>query len=374
MRYITFSLLLLMLLSLGVVAAQTAPDKLETVTISENTHINDAAIILETFTQKYYRKKLINLSSYNGPINIPINNVYWERAIDLIVMQNRLVKKDNVGYISIEDIPKPVINAAPPVDPLADEAMAKQVRIKAVAMLADRSFVRRMGIDWSSIVNGKITVNAGFAGASQFVTPTNLTVSGSTDVGKYQMDISTALEIIETNQKGNIIAQPTVLVASGKQGFIQVGQDISVKILDDAGNAMDTFFATGVILDVTPTIVNIDGTDVVHLKMSVERSSGVPSAVSTIITKSKSNTELVLYDKEETVIAGLFDTDETKARSGIPILKDLPWWVFGIRYLTGYDSYEKKERELVITIQAEIVDSALDRLLKLKQEAPDNSR
>lgn len=374
MRYITFSLLLLMLLSFGVVAAQTAPDKLETVTISENTHINDAAIILETFTQKYYRKKLINLSSYNGPINIPINNVYWERAIDLIVMQNRLVKKDNVGYISIEDIPKPVINAAPPVDPLADEAMAKQVRIKAVAMLADRSFVRRMGIDWSSIVNGKITVNAGFAGASQFVTPTNLTVSGSTDVGKYQMDISTALEIIETNQKGNIIAQPTVLVASGKQGFIQVGQDISVKILDDAGNAMDTFFATGVILDVTPTIVNIDGTDVVHLKMSVERSSGVPSAVSTIITKSKSNTELVLYDKEETVIAGLFDTDETKARSGIPILKDLPWWVFGIRYLTGYDSYEKKERELVITIQAEIVDSALDRLLKLKQEAPDNSR
>lgn len=369
MRYITFSLLLLMLLSLGVVAAQTAPDKLETVTISENTHINDAAIILETFTQKYYRKKLINLSSYNGPINIPINNVYWERAIDLIVMQNRLVKKDNVGYISIEDIPKPVINTAPPVDPLADEAMAKQVRIKAVAMLADRSFVRRMGIDWSSIVNGKITVNAGFAGATQFVTPTNLTVSGSTDVGKYQMDISTALEIIETNQKGNIIAQPTVLVASGKQGFIQVGQDISVKILDDAGNAMDTFFATGVILDVTPTIVNIDGTDVVHLKMSVERSSGVPSAVSTIITKSKSNTELVLYDKEETVIAGLFDTDETKARSGIPILKDLPWWVFGIRYLTGYDSYEKKERELVITIQAEIVDSALDRLLKLKQES-----
>lgn len=368
MRYIALSLFLLLLLSFSNVAAQAVPDRIETVTISEDTHINDAVIILETFSQKYYRKKLINLSSYNGSINIPINNLPWERAIDLIVLQNHLIKKDNVGYISIEDIPKPAINVASPINPLTDEAIGKQVRIKAIAMLADRSFVRRMGIDWSSVVNGKITVNAGFAGASQFGTPTTLTASGIADIGKYQMDISTALEIIETNQQGNIIAQPTVLVASGKQGFIQVGQDISVKILDDAGNAMDTFFATGVIMDVTPTIVNVNGTDVVHLKLSVERSSGVPSAVSTVISKSKSNTELVLYDKEETVIAGLFDTDETKARSGIPFLKDLPWWVFGIRYLTGYDSLEKKERELVITIQAEIVDSALDRLLKLKQE------
>jgi type IV pilus assembly protein PilQ len=50
----------------------------------------------------------------------------------------------------------------------------------------------------------------------------------------------------------------------------------------------------------------------------------------------------------------------------VPVLKDLPWWVFGIRYLTGYDSKEKKERELIISIQAEIVDSALVRLRKAK--------
>jgi type II secretory pathway component GspD/PulD (secretin) len=38
--------------------------------------------------------------------------------------------------------------------------------------------------------------------------------------------------------------------------------------------------------------------------------------------------------------------------------------VFGIRYLTGYDSYDKKERELIITIKAEIVESALQRKLQ----------
>ncbi len=28
---------------------------------------------------------------------------------------------------------------------------------------------------------------------------------------------------------------------------------------------------------------------------------------------------------------------EPTERVGIPFLKDLPWWVFGIRYLTGSD-------------------------------------
>jgi type IV pilus assembly protein PilQ len=368
MKYITLLLSLLLLLPVCSVEAQVTAAAEETVSIGANTHINDAVLILETFTMKQSRKKLINLSSYNGPINIPVNNLPWDRALDLILLQNNLIRKDNVGYVSIEDVPKPVVKVADPVVPLADESRAKQVRIKAVAMLADRSYIRKMGIDWSTALNGKINVNAGFAGASQMTSPLTLSGSGTADIGKYQVEISTAIKAIESDQKGNIIAQPTILVASGKNGFVQVGQDISVKTADEAGNVMDTFFATGVILDVSPTIVTVNGTELIHMKLSIERSSGVPSAVSTIITKSKSATELVLFNNEVTVIAGLFDTDETKARSGIPILKDLPWWVFGIRYLTGYDSYEKKERELVITLQAEIVDSAYDRLMKSVQD------
>jgi type IV pilus assembly protein PilQ len=104
----------------------------------------------------------------------------------------------------------------------------------------------------------------------------------------------------------------------------------------------------------------------IHLELKIERSSGVPTDISTIITKSTSSTDLILYNGEETAIAGLFDADETVIRAGVPVLKDLPWWVFGIRYLTGYDSTEKKERELIITIQAEIVDSALERMRKAR--------
>ncbi|MDD4309840.1 MAG: hypothetical protein PHO32_05625 [Candidatus Cloacimonetes bacterium] len=361
---IIIGLMLLFALHLG---AQATAKVEETVTISASTHINDATQILEIYTLKETKKKLINLSSFNGPINIPINNLPWSRALDLILLQNNLIRKDNVGYISIEDTPV-TGGAVKPPEPLELLAQGKQVRIKAMALLADRSYIKSLGIDWSTVLNGKITINAGFAGAQQVASPMNLAVSGTADIGKYQVDVTTLLKAIETNQKGSIIAQPNILVASGKEGYIQVGQDISIKTADEAGNTLDSFFATGIIMIVTPTVVTVNGTEVVHMQLSLERSSGVPSAVSTIITKSKSTTELVLYNQEETIIAGLFDSDEVKSRSGIPILKDLPWWVFGIRYLTGFDRYEKKDRELVISIQAEIMENAMDRFIKSQKE------
>jgi type IV pilus assembly protein PilQ len=333
------------------------------VTLGQNTNINDAIQIIETMSIKYESRKLINLSSYNGPIGVPLNNINWKKALDLIVLQNNLKLGEFSGYISIQD---------PETALTSDEAKrsslgvdTKQVRIKAIAMLADRAYMQSLGIDWSTLFNGKVIVGAGFSGASQVPgSIMNITASGDFNWGNTQVEVSTLLNAIESNQKGTIIAQPVIMVASGKKGFIQVGQDISVKNVDEAGNTTDTFFATGVIMNVLPTIVNLDGTEVVHLVVDIERSSGTPGTVSTIINKSKSSTEVILYDGEQAVIGGLYDTDEIRERSGIPILKDLPWWVFGIRYLTGYYKYEKKERELIIIIKVEIVDNVLERSKK----------
>ncbi len=364
MKYILFIALLIAFACFAGLNAQTKDKPDNTVSISADLNINDAVQILETFTVKEKKKKLLNMSSYSNSINIPINNLPWDKALDLIILRNGLLLKEYPGYLAIENIPVQVKEQAVVIPPMIIQAKDKQVRIKAVAMLADKSYIKSLGIDWSTVLNGEVIVNAGFAGASQLSSLMTLSGSGSTDVGRYRVDINTLIKAMESNQRGTIIAQPNIIVSSGKQGYIQVGQDISIKTKDEEGNTTDAFFATGVIMDVLPTVVEVDGQEVVHLKLSIERSSGVPSAVSTIITKSKSSTELVLYNHEETVIGGLYDTDETRVRSGIPILKDLPWWVFGIRYLTGYNTFEKKERELVITIKVEIVDNALDRMTK----------
>lgn len=361
-----FLLIVVGLMLCSILVAQDARNaNAAKVSLNEHTHINTAMQILEHFTLAESGKKMLNMSNFNGPINIQITDIHWRTALDLILLRNDLALEEGAGYIAIKDKIQetPEETSQEIIDKLnlQKEAMTKQVRIKAVAVLADRSYVKSLGVDWSTVFNGKVDINAGFAGASQIVSPLTLSGSGSTTLGKYAVDISAVINAIESNSKGSILAEPNVLVSSGKTGHIQVGQDISIKTADEAGNTMDTFFSTGIIMDVTPVIVEVDGEDLIMMQLSIERSSGQPSAVSTIITKSTSSTELILYDGEETVIAGLFDTDEVRSRAGIPILKDLPWWVFGIRYLTGYDTYEKKEREFIITLKAEVVDSALKR-------------
>ncbi len=346
------------------VSAQQARVEQELVSISENTHINDAIQILETITWKLNQKKMINLSSYNSIIGVPINNMTWQQAVELIVLKNGLQLDEQAGYIAIQDVSqaeKALKQEVPSID-----IRSKQVRIKSIVMLADKAYLKALGVDWSTLLNGKVVVDVGFLGASKVSGDgLNAAISRTTTFAGQPIEINTLLRTIESNQKGTIIAQPNIVVTSGKRGYIQVGQDVSVKSVDDAGNTTDSFFATGVILDVLPTVIMHGEQPIVHLVTSVERSAASPGAISTVINKSTSSTELILYDGEETAIGGLYDTDELKVRSGIPILKDLPWWVFGIRYLTGYDSYERKERELIIIMKVEVIDSVMDRLNRL---------
>ncbi len=359
MRNILLAVLLALTASALCAQGSKTPD-LGLVTISEAAPLNDAIQILEIQAVRLQSKKILNLSNYAGPIGIPLNSIPLAQALEMIALKNNLVIQEKPGYIAFA-------NPETPENPQAAEADAlgintKQVRINAIALVADRAYLKSLGIDWSTVFDGKVTVNADFGGASQV--PSSLFgIGADTDfsINGTQIEISTLVKAIESNQKGSVIAKPNIIVNSGKQGFIQVGQDISVKAVDEAGNTTDTFFATGVIMQVNPTVVTVGGDEVIHLVVSIERSSGTPGNVSTIINRSKSDTELVLYDGEEIVIGGLYDTDTIRTRGGIPILKDLPWWVLGLRYLTGYDKYEVKERELVIFLKADIIENALDR-------------
>jgi len=69
-----------------------------------------------------------------------------------------------------------------------------------------------------------------------------------------------------------------------------------------------------------------------------------------------------MLNGEETVLGGLFVNDESKIRTGIPILKDLPWWFFGLKYLFGSDETVVRKRELVILIKAELLPSLKERI------------
>lgn len=354
---------ILLLISLTLFSQEVDPTMVqqETITMLDTTSLNDAIQILETISWKYEKKRIINESNFDGAIGVPIHNLTWRKALELILLRTGLIMDEKVGVILIKtktDVAKEEQKSTE----AQFDIYTKQVRISAVAFVCDKAYLKSLGIDWSTLLDGKVKANINFS-TSGSVPGDLLSLTGSRafTVNGQTIEINTLLKVIESNQLGTVIARPTVTVSSGKQGYIQVGQDVSVKAVDDAGNTTDKFFATGVIMDVTPTVIKAEDSEIVHLVASVERSSATPGDVSTVINKSKSTTDVVLFNGEETVIGGLYDTDETKERSGIPFLRDLPWWVFGIRYLTGYTKIDRKERELVIIIKAEIIQDALTR-------------
>ncbi len=94
----------------------------------------------------------------------------------------------------------------------------------------------------------------------------------------------------------------------------------------------------------------------------MSRRSALTSISPPVLDKTQAKTKVLLLDGEETVIGGLYNNEESTIRLGIPILKDLPWWVFGLRYLFGYDRVLTTRKELVMIISAELVPSLQDRV------------
>jgi type IV pilus assembly protein PilQ len=119
---------------------------------------------------------------------------------------------------------------------------------------------------------------------------------------------------------------------------------------------------------VKPQVITEQGVNFVRMVVDVERSSVQPGAISTIINKTKANTDLLLLDGEETIIGGLYNSETTSIRLGVPFLKDLPWYVFGLRYLFGYDKDQVTKKELVILIKSELVPTLQERITQKTKE------
>jgi type IV pilus assembly protein PilQ len=179
------------------------------------------------------------------------------------------------------------------------------------------------------------------------------------------------LNTLELLNVGEILSSPRIKVMDGQQGDIQVGQDFSIKQRDFAGNITDAFFSTGTILTVTPHIISERDTSFIFLDLRAERSTANPDPVSTIINKQEAVTQVLLYSGESTVIAGLYETDQLTIRRGVPFLKDLPPWFFGLRYIFGYNSYETSQNELIIVVRAEIIPSMRERFNMERESSMD---
>ncbi len=177
------------------------------------------------------------------------------------------------------------------------------------------------------------------------------------------MRVDALLRAFESTSNGEIIARPQVRVMDGQQGKIKVGKNFYLTLSDFAGNTRFTEYESGIILTVKPAVLGKNDSTFIYLDISAERSDVAPDAIGVTKNITQGNTQVLLLNGEETVLAGLLSHENQIVRKGVPLLKDLPPWFFGLRYLFGYESRKVVKKELIIFIEAKLVPSLLRRRL-----------
>ncbi|MFO7448030.1 MAG: type II and III secretion system protein [Ignavibacteriaceae bacterium] len=345
----------------------------ELVSLSSTLSFDQAVELLNKVSESATGKRVVSTVSLADPIGLQIDNMDYYKALVVLVQYKDLMfeEKEDLIVIKRKTDPSSVERNSENYAPVEE----REVKISAVFFEMNVNESKEKGIDWKVLLSGN-GINIGGmhgidrekqesgSGSEEQEQPRSFDISadGTFDLGGFFGEATAVFKFFENENLGEIIASPNLTVRNGKPARLQAGADISIKQRDFAQNVIEQFYSTGTIMNVTPFVYNESGIDYLLLNIDVERSSYVPDQNTTVINKTKANTQVLMLNGEETIIGGLFVNDETLIRNGVPFLKDLPWWVFGLRYIFGSDQIIASKKELVILIKAELVPTLKERL------------
>ena len=376
--------------------AQERPDRRKTrtdispdllVSFGKATPLNQFLEIANPIFERELGKIVVDPKNRTTPIGVPVSGMYYLDALEKVLEANGLTYQETETAFLIRE-PTQSEGAVPQDTTGKPPATVgtREIRINAVLFNLNLTKVRNLGLRWDEILGS--TQGGQGSQQGQFMIKTDDLFESVDDVLQAPEQIALSrfrrfLNLLESESMGRTIANPQVTVQSGKQGQIQIGQDVPIQTTDFAGNTVTEFVSTGIIIDVVPTLLSQPVADTagapvldfIHMDVQVEDSNSQPSAAGTIINRNEANTQVLLLDGEATAIGGLISTQKTKSRSGVPLLKDLPGWFFGLRYIFGTEQTNVTKQELLIVLRAEVVDPLRARAeKKLDRELLDQRR
>jgi type IV pilus assembly protein PilQ len=218
---------------------------------------------------------------------------------------------------------------------------------------------------------------AGIANANNAIKPNALNLIYSTALGRYQL--TAFLNALTTSSLAEVQSEPSVTILNNRPAEIFVGQEIPIRVIDAGGQGVGgagggagggqggqgqqpnaaAFFPraavskeeAGIKLSVTPQITN---NRMVLLDIKAENSSAELGAtdVGVIFNRQRAESQVLVADGEAAVIGGLTVTENTRFRSGIPILMNLPF----VGRLFAQNTTNETKRDLLILVTPHILD------------------
>lgn len=220
--------------------------------------------------------------------------------------------------------------------PLLDELDRPVPSVMIDVLLAEVNLNDKegLGVDWRNI--------------STSIGGTDIIINTLNGIGKSGLNMAlnsagqtkALLNAFYDNKQAVIRSSPKLMVRSGEEAQIEVGNEIPVVTgttqSTDTANAPITqtvqYRKTGVLLSIKPTV---QANGVVDLLVNQELSEATDTSSSTenltpTINNRKVKTSISLRDGGSVMLAGLISSSKGKGDTGVPILGDLPWigWLF----------------------------------------------
>ena len=381
------------------------PDQI--VSFVPSTPFNEFVQFINPIFERVAGKTVVDPQDRATAIGVSISGAQFFDAFEAVLAEQGLTYRETDRFFVIQQAPEegptPTVRGEGQVQEggvaLPAGVNTREIEINAILFDLNKTKAREIGLNWSALFGplqggggsgrgGRVgggTGGGGQAGEGGETPPFFVETGGFLEPlddilsTPDQIELATLIRFfrfLEREGVGKTVANPQVTVQSGEEGRIQIGSDVPVQTQDFAGNTVTQFFSTGIIVNVVPTLIREPVADTsgapllefVHLDVQVESSSSTPSQAGPVIDKNTATTQVMLLDGEQTVIGGLNSSEETVNRSGIPILKDLPPWFFGLRYIFGNTERNVIQRELLIVLQADVVDPLPQRAARSFQD------
>ena len=174
------------------------------------------------------------------------------------------------------------------------------------------------------------------------------------------LDVFKLLDFIATDGDVSVLSSPQVLVLNNETASVNVGSQVPIVTSDqlsDTGTSANRtvqYKDTGVILNVTPRI-NYNGIILLEIDQQVSSVASVKTGGldSPTIDTKQIKTKIAVKDGQAILMGGMIGKDVTESESGIPMLKDIPY--FGGLFRTK--TFTNSQTELLIMVTPYVIES-----------------
>lgn len=239
---------------------------------------------------------------------------------------------------------------------------AKSALIEVTVAEVTLDNTTQLGVEWAFNASGAsgstytggtlggVPLGATLSTAGIGIGTGGLTIARLNSVG----DLRLLLNMLATSSQANVLSSPRILARNGETASIQVGSEIPTIDQQQTNAATGgvgvlqsvQYRKTGVILSVKPIIYAGDRIDL-EVTQEVSDSTRVGVAGSPIIDTRKVQTQLSLKNGTPVLLGGLISQNNSRAESGVPLLKDIP--ILGQLFRTNTDNNRKTEMLVLIT-------------------------